>query len=77
LVRTGDVITLDVPRRRLEVHLEAAELERRRASWLPNATPPARGYAQLYFEHVLQADVGADFDFLAGTSGAAVPRDST
>lgn len=77
LVRTGDFITLDVPERRLDLHVDAVELERRRASWRPTTKPPERGYAQLYFEHVLQADVGADFDFLAGASGAAVPRDST
>lgn len=77
LVRTGDVITVDVPGRRLHAHLDANELERRRASWVSTAATPARGYEQLYFQHVQQADVGADFDFLSGASGAAVPRDST
>ncbi|MGF6902507.1 dihydroxyacid dehydratase/phosphogluconate dehydratase [Paraburkholderia sp. GAS348] len=46
-----------------------------RAAWQPPATP-ARGYYKLYVEHVLQADQGADLDFLVGSSGAPVPRDS-
>lgn len=63
LVRDGDVIRLDVPRRRLDLLVEAAELARRRATWFPPAKP-ARGYARLYVEHVTQADTGCDFDFL-------------
>jgi dihydroxy-acid dehydratase len=75
LVHDGDSIELDVPNRRLELLVDAAELERRRAAWRPQ--PPAfeRGYAKLYTEHVLGAERGADFDFLVGGSGAKVARE--
>ncbi len=75
LVRNGDMIQLDVPRRSLHVEVDDAELARRRAGW--RAPPaPARGYARLYVDHVQQAHLGADFDFLVGSSGAPVPRES-
>jgi dihydroxy-acid dehydratase len=64
LVRDGDLIELNVPARRLELLIDAAELERRRAAWTPPATPHLRGYPRLYIDHVLQADEGCDFDFL-------------
>jgi dihydroxy-acid dehydratase len=75
LVQTGDVIELDVPNRRLDLIVNEAELDRRRAEWRP--APPAfdRGYAKLYTEHVLGAERGADFDFLVGHSGAKVARE--
>ncbi len=75
LVRTGDLIELDVPNRRLDLLVNEAELDRRRAAWTP--APPAfeRGYAKLYTEHVLGAERGADFDFLVGHSGAKVARE--
>jgi L-arabonate dehydrase len=74
-VQTGDMIELDVEERRLHLDVSDEELERRRNAWVkPEA--PARGYYKLYVEHVQQADQGADFDFLVGGSGAAVPRDS-
>ncbi len=65
LVETGDRIRLDSRGRRLDVLVDDAELGRRRENWKPPATP-ARGYARLYAEHVMQADVGCDFDFLTG-----------
>ena len=75
LVQTGDMIELDVEARRLHLEVSDEELARRRAAWqAPEA--PARGYYKLYVEHVLQADQGADLDFLVGSSGAPVPRDS-
>jgi dihydroxy-acid dehydratase len=77
LLRTGDVVCLDVPARRLDVELLDSELQARRSAWSSTLALPERGYARLYYEHVLQANEGADFDFLAGSSGAAVPRDST
>jgi len=69
LVRDGDEIELDVPARRLTLHVPEAELARRRAQWTP--PPPAftRGYGRLYLQHVLQAHEGADFDFLRGGPG--------
>jgi dihydroxy-acid dehydratase len=63
LVRTGDRVRLDVPARRLDLLVEPAELEARRAAWRP-PPGPARGYARLYGRHVQQAHLGADFDFL-------------
>jgi dihydroxy-acid dehydratase len=76
LVRTGDEITLDVPSRTLTLEVDAAELERRRADWSAPDPEHTSGYAWLYTQHVLQADQGADFDFLQGSRGHAVPRDS-
>ena len=76
LVQNGDVIELDVEARRLHLDVSDAELERRRAAWQPPPVPTERGYARLYIEHVLQADRGADLDFLVGNSGAPIPRES-
>jgi len=75
LVQTGDMITLDVAGRRLHLEVDDATLAKRRAGWKP---PPiaVRGYQRLYQEHVLQAHLGADLDFLVGSSGAPVPRES-
>jgi len=75
LVRDGDFIELDVPARRLHLDVPDAELARRRAAWSPPAPPP-RGWTRLYVEHVQQAHLGADLDFLVGASGAGVARDS-
>jgi len=75
LVRTGDIIELDVPARRLHLDVSDAELAKRKAAWVaPEA--PKRGYYKLYVEHVQQADKGADLDFLVGGSGTTVTRDS-
>jgi len=76
LVRTGDIIELDVPGRRLSVEVSEAEFKRRQAAWSPPANSPASGYAWLYVQHVLQAEQGADFDFLLGSRGHEVPRES-
>ena len=76
LVENGDVIALDVAGRRLTLEVAEAELARRRAAWTPPDPPSARGYANLHFKHVTQADLGCDLDFLVGASGAAVPRES-
>ncbi|WP_233884190.1 IlvD/Edd family dehydratase [Paraburkholderia flagellata] len=75
LVRTGDMIELDVAARRLHLEVSDEELARRKTEWKAPELPE-RGYYRLYVEHVLQADKGADLDFLVGASGAAVPRDS-
>jgi dihydroxy-acid dehydratase len=66
LVRDGDLIRLNAPARRLDLLVENAELQRRRAAWKPPEKPP-RGYTRLYVERVTQADKGCDFDFLMGT----------
>jgi dihydroxy-acid dehydratase len=72
LVRTGDLIEVDVPARRIHLRVDDDELARRRAAWAP---PPARferGYGWVFSRHVLQADQGCDFDFLETTFGAPV-----
>jgi dihydroxy-acid dehydratase len=76
LVRNGDRITLDVAGRRLHLDVTDDELARRRAAWTPPPTHGERGYVKLYVDHVLQANDGADLDFLVGRSGSAVPRDN-
>jgi dihydroxy-acid dehydratase len=78
LVQTGDVIVLDVPARRLDLDVPAAELQRRTVSPAMTAgfASPRRGWERLYVDHVQQADTGADLDFLVGSSGADVSRDS-
>jgi L-arabonate dehydrase len=76
LVQNGDMIELDVAARRLHLCVEDGELARRRAA-LPVPPPaPSGGYQRLYVEHVMQADEGADLDFLVGCRGAEVPRES-
>nr|WP_297351405.1 IlvD/Edd family dehydratase [uncultured Caldimonas sp.] len=75
LVRSGDIIELDVAARRLHLEVSDEELARRRADWQP-PEPPKRGWYKLYVDHVQQAHLGADLDFLVGGSGAGVPRDS-
>jgi dihydroxy-acid dehydratase len=69
LIRNGDLITLDVAARRIDLAVDDAELERRRAA-LPVVPPPEwtrRGYARLFYKSILQADQGCDFDFLVGS----------
>lgn len=75
-VRNGDFIELDVEKRRLHLEVDDAELARRRAAWPGPPRHLPRGYVRLYVDHVMQADRGADLDFLVGGSGAAVPRDN-
>jgi dihydroxy-acid dehydratase len=64
LVRNGDRIKLSVKDRRIDLLVPEAELAKRKAAWKPPVAVPARGYARLYMEHVLQAEHGCDFDFL-------------
>ncbi|MEM9228476.1 MAG: L-arabinonate dehydratase [Pseudomonadota bacterium] len=76
VVRSGDMIELDVPARRLHLDISQDELEARLADWKPAIETPEGGYAQLYHERVTGADTGADFDFLVGCRGNAVARES-
>jgi dihydroxy-acid dehydratase len=78
LVQNGDYIVLDVPNRSLRLEVTDAELARRQASVATVAAfaAPTRGWERLYVDHVTQADVGADLDFLVGSSGSAVSRES-
>lgn len=76
IVRTGDMIELDVAERRLHLDLPDDEIERRLSEWQSPIEPPVGGYAQLFHTHVQGADTGADFDFLKGGRGKEVPRES-
>jgi dihydroxyacid dehydratase/phosphogluconate dehydratase len=78
LVEDGDWIVLDVPGRTLELDVPAEVLAARRprAALVDGFARPARGWEKLYVDHVLQADTGADLDFLVGSSGSAVSRES-
>jgi L-arabonate dehydrase len=75
LVRSGDMIALDVVAHRLQLEVDDKTLAARRAQWTP-PPKPARGWEKLYVDHVQQAHLGADMDFLVGHSGARVARDS-
>jgi len=72
LVRTGDLISVDVPGRRIHLDVSDEELARRRAAWVPPPPRYERGYGWAFSRHVLQADQGCDFDFLETTFGAPV-----
>ncbi len=76
VVKTGDVIELDVAARRLYLDVPDEELALRKQSFTPQPVGISRGYAYLYTHHVEQAHLGADFDFLKGGSGSEVARDS-
>jgi dihydroxy-acid dehydratase len=76
LVRDGDTVVLDVPHRTLRLDVDDAELDRRRQAWRAPEERYTGGYTWLYTQHVEQADKGADFDFLRGSRGHEVPRDS-
>ncbi|MDZ4356837.1 MAG: IlvD/Edd family dehydratase, partial [Variovorax sp.] len=76
LVQDGDIVELDVPNRKLHLHVSDEELAKRRAKWVAPKAPLDSGYWKLYVDTVLQADQGADLDFLRGRRGAFVPRDN-
>jgi dihydroxy-acid dehydratase len=76
LIQTGDLVTLDVPGRTLTLEIDAEELARRRSAWLPPEPVATRGWSKLYVDHVNQADTGVDLDFLVGSSGSTVARES-
>jgi L-arabonate dehydrase len=76
IVQNGDLIELNVPERKLHLHISDEALARRLALWTPPKPPMDSGYWKLYIDHVLQADEGVDLDFLVGKRGSAVPRDN-
>ncbi|WP_053206694.1 IlvD/Edd family dehydratase [Jiangella muralis] len=78
LVRTGDVVSLDVAARRIDVEVSDDELAARSPNdaTVDGYARPFRGWERLYVDHVLQADTGADLDFLLGSSGSEVSRES-
>jgi dihydroxy-acid dehydratase len=73
LVQSGDLVTLDVPSRRLDLQVPVEELAARRSSWVPRDFPATRGYERLFASHVTQAPEGCDFDFLHGAGGVPEP----
>jgi L-arabonate dehydrase len=76
LVRSGDIISLDVFQRSLMLEVSDEELLRRREVWKPRHKQYDRGYVSLYQKHVEQAHLGADMTYLKGSSGSEVSRDS-
>jgi dihydroxy-acid dehydratase len=74
LVKTGDLIELDVAKRELNLKVEAAELARRKSAWRAPERKFPRGYGALFSRHIRQADEGCDFDFLEGTAPIAEPE---
>jgi L-arabonate dehydrase len=76
LVREGDLIELDVEKRRLHLEVSEDELQRRRLAWSPPRCSLTSGYQYMYVQHVMQASVGADLDFLVGRRGSKVTRES-
>jgi dihydroxyacid dehydratase/phosphogluconate dehydratase len=76
LVRSGDMIALDVEKRSLQLDVSEEELARRRAEWQPPLSTAMPGYQTLYVQHTLQADRGCDLDFLVGRREAGIPRES-
>ena len=72
LIETGDIISIDVPNRGLNVEVSDAEMDRRRAAWTSPKPRYQRGYGWVYLKHIEQADKGCDFDFLRTEFGAPV-----
>lgn len=75
LVENGDLIEVDIPNRTLHLHVSDEELARRRAAWVSPVQPLSGGYGGLYIKTVMQADTGADLDFLVGARGDRIPMD--
>ena len=75
-VENGDEIELDVPNRKLNLLISPEELAKRKDAWVPPKPKAERGWSKMYIEHVQQAHLGADLDFLVGGSGDYVPRHS-
>ena len=76
-MQNGDLITLDVAARSAAPRMSTTRNSRaRRAAWTPPPPHADRGYVKLYVDHVLQANEGADLDFLVGRTGSPVPRDN-
>ena len=76
LVKTGDLIELNVPNRTLNLLISDEEFAKRKAEFKPTQLPYERGYVNLFLDKVNQAHEGVDFDFLQGSSGSEVKRDS-
>ena len=72
LIRTGDIIQVDIPNRKLDVDISKSEMKRRQEDWVASKPRYERGYGYIYSKHIEQADKGCDFDFLSTDFGAAV-----
>lgn len=75
VVQNGDMITLDVEKRLLQLNISDEELSKRKSKWKVPKPMATRGYVRIYLNHVEGADVGADLDVLVGGSGSKVERD--
>jgi len=73
-VRNGDIISVDVAKRSLQLEVRQAEIDRRLAEWSPPDRTFQRGYNRMYAAHITQADKGCDFDFLEGTAPTPEPE---
>ena len=73
--KDGDMIELDVEKRKLHLDISEEELQKRKAAWVAPEPMAARGYVKIYIDHVQQAHLGADLDILQGGSGDRVTRD--
>jgi dihydroxy-acid dehydratase len=74
LVQTGDLISIDIPNRTLNLNVSEEELVRRKAAWVPPPKRFERGYGFMFTQHIMQADQGCDFDYLETGFGAPVPE---
>ena len=72
LIKTGDIIELDIPNRKLEVDISVSEMKKRKEDWVEPKPRFERGYGYMYSKHIEQADKGCDFDFLRTDFGSAV-----
>jgi dihydroxy-acid dehydratase len=75
-VQDGDMIEVDVAARRIHLDVPEETIRARLAAWVPTVKEPGSGFARLFHLHVGGADTGADFDFLIGSRGHEVPRES-
>jgi dihydroxy-acid dehydratase len=75
-VKTGDRIRVSAEKGILELLVEQEEIDKRQESWIPTPSRYTRGYAKMYYDHVLQADQGADLDFLVGKDTKPITRES-
>jgi dihydroxy-acid dehydratase len=76
LLKTGDIISIDVPARTISMEVDDAELAKRKAAWTPPAPRFGRGYGWMFAKHVTQADQGCDFDYLETGYGPAIGEPS-